>query len=446
MSKADDHLADWIAAYLSGVASEEEVNALEELLSKDPRARRQFLEHARMDAALSGESQLSPESLPFPKDPVPFSTPNRKARLSLALAAILAISTLLGILVISKTREGVSTRILAASGLAAETFHPGKSMRIRDVRVVQGTVKMRLSSGVIVDLHGPVETEFTDPMRALLKSGNVTFDMADATATKFVVESPTLRIVDQGTKFGVSYRDNGETDIAVLDGEVSVFKQSESKQPLATLREGDAVQIDSRYESRRLAAVSLDGLSLAILEGNGKNTSVVKDVTDSIREADFRRFYAISPGAMGPGVRPYSTLGKPRWQAMQGQNFPEELIGSDVVATFSLDRFDPDLELTLSLTDPATVFLMMDSRAAVPDWLAKGFEKTDLKLRAGPWGEQWTNRVIKSPESERGYIHFEVWKQTVTDREVHIGSPYAGNSTRETAMYGIAVKRLETIQ
>lgn len=427
---------DQIAAYLAGKATEAEVAALEKRLLEDSEARLRFLAHSNMDAALGGVGQAAIQ-VPAESKTVDFRPPKRNRLVAGVAAACMALAAL-----VFWPRGGVRAEVLASSGLAAESYRTGGSLRLREIRIVQGGVKLRLDSGVVLDLHGPAEARFPERMRAILKSGTVTVDISAASEKNFVLESPTLRIVDQGTKFGVAYRENGETDVAVLDGQVSVFRQAEKSLPLAVLRGGDAVRIDSFYVARRLAAVSLDGLSLAILEGNGKNTSVVTDVTDSINEADFRRFYSISPGAMAPGVRPYSTLGKPVWQPMPGEDFPSELVGADVVATFSSDRIDPDLSLTLTLAKPATVYLMMDARAEVPEWLARDFQKTDLKLRAGPWGERWSARVITDPDDGIGYVNYEVWKREVTGRQVELGSPFIDSSSRELAMYGIAVKPL----
>ncbi len=246
-----------------------------------------------------------------------------------------------------------------------------------------------------------------------------------------------------GTSFSVSLSPDGNTDVAVFDGEVVLYRPNATKaaaDKMANLREGEALRVNSRYEMRRLQAISLTDGALAITQGTRKR-AVVTRVADNVTEADFHRFYSIHVGAMGPGARPYSTLSKPRWQAVEKMAFPEELIGADVVGTFSADRHDRELNLTLTLAKDATLYVMHDSRAEVPNWLQEGFQKTEHKLQCGPWVKAGgiTQQAPKSPDGE-GWILFNVWKKDAPAGTVTLGSPHPTKDTRSLAMYGIAAK------
>lgn len=304
-----------------------------------------------------------------------------------------------------------------------------------------GQVEFRLPSGVVVQTRGPLSLDLVDPMRLRLTRGSLTED-AGAEAKGFLVETANARVLDLGTRFGVSVG-GGETDVAVFSGEVEVHRpgaETSAQTKVVGLREGDAVRVDSKFYARRLAAVGLRDGEVAIMEGDA-GKAVVARVLDNISGADFNRFYSIVPGAMAPGARAYSTLGRPRWQALEGAEFPGELRGADIVGTFSSDRLDPQLQFTPELRRPASVYLMLDARAAVPSWVREEFQSTALRLRCGPWADDsGTARTAERYAAGLGWVTYNVWKRDAEAGTITLGPPHPDGAARQFAMYGIAVK------
>ena len=169
--------------------------------------------------------------------------------------------------------------------------------------------------------------------------------------------------------------------------------------------------------------------------------ALVTAITDNIEDSGFHSFYTIQRGVMKPGTRPYSTLGRPRWQPLPGEAFPKELIGADVIGTFSADRHQRDLRLGITVSRPCTVYVMLDTRGEVPDWVRRDFTDTGFKLRSGPWASNPVVQGMTADASGEIHVEYVLWKKAVTaPGTVTLGPPYPTGEAKRRAMYGVAVK------
>lgn len=434
----DDEDRDLMARYLAGMADADAVARLESRLTADPSLRRTFLSHANVDAALAASVRPAPAILTKPKN----SGVTRRWMPVLAAAAAVVISA--GWL--WQARSGVEVRILEPPSLIADAtlldrttaagWAVGSVKRLREIELGEGSLRVGLPSGVVLDLVAPVKVHLIDAMRVRVAAGAVTADAGPAGAG-FTLDTPDTQVVDLGTRFGVNVLGGGETDVAVFDGKVEL---RESGRAPAVLDAGDSVRVGGLARIRRQALISTRGESAFILEP-APSDALVTGIEDNIAESGFHSFYTIQRGAMRPGVRPYSTLGKPRWQAAEGGTFPEELLGADVIGTFSADRHEPSLELTLTVSRPCAVYVMLDARGEVPDWVRQDFSDTGWRLRGGPWADNPVVRGMTADEKGEIHLDYAVWKKEVDAAgPVVLGPPFPeGNATRR-AMYGVAVK------
>ncbi len=422
---------DLIERYLTGRASAHEVKALEIRLSVDAELRQEFLRYAHVDAALKTmvrPAAQQPLAAPKAKTPV-----WRAQTLRWAAAAVFLLA---GALALWMPR-GVEVRVMAVSADAAAFWPQDSTQRLREVKLENGSVQLRLDSGVTLDLNAPVHLQLADAMHATLLAGSVTADVGDL-GKGFVIETSSARVMDLGTRFGVSLGSSGETDVAVFQGKVEVFGKTKSEP--TSLIAGEAVRVHPSATPRRLVCINTRGESFATLTPPPAN-ALVTDVRDNVDDGGSYAFYTLQTRQMRSGARPYSTLGKPHWQAMPGEEFPTELIGADIVGTFSPDRNDPDLELTLSVSRPCTVFLMLDSRSEVPEWVKRDFTEAGFQLRSGPWAENPVVQGMTADESGEIHVTYHVWKRTVPAAgAIKLGPPYPEKDGRYRAMYGIAVK------
>lgn len=423
---------DLVERYLSGRASAEEVKTLEGRLGADAELRREFLRYAHVDAALTTMVR------PVAQQPLMAEKPKkvvwRSQVVRWSAAAVLMLASALALWM----PRGVEMRVMAVSDDAASIWPKDSVMHLREVRLDHGSVQLQLHSGVKLDLHAPVHLRLADAMHATLLAGSVTADVGEF-GKGFVIETSSARVVDLGTRFGVSLGAEGATDVAVFQGQVEVSGTGQTAKPML-LSTGDAVRVHPSATPRRLHCINTRGESFTVMTSPPPD-ALVTDISDNVDDGGTYAFYTLQTGQMRAGARPYSTLGKPRWQPMPGQAFPAALEGADIIGTFSPDRNDPDLQLTMHVSRPCTVFLMLDARAEVPDWVRRDFVEAGFNLRSGPWADNPVVQGMTADASGEIFVTYTVWKRSVPSAGLmKLGPPYPEKDGRFRAMYGIAVK------
>lgn len=436
-----------VAQYVAGTATGEEVAALQSRLAEDSELRHEFLRYTHLDSALaSAVPPLAQKPLDDEKVIAPPATAWRPARKWAAMAAA-AVVVLGAVLATVWEKRGVELQVVASSGTHAARWPSGSAQKLGAIRISDGTMQVRLPSGVMLDLAAPVELKLHDAMHATLVAGSVTADVGEH-GSGFTVDTPGTRVVDLGTRFGVGIAENGDTDVAVFQGKVKLLDGGNRTTELATLNQGDAVRVDRLAGTknvsrvRRLARIAMLGDTLST-QRSAETSDLVTDISDNIDDSNFRGFYTIEPRAMSPGVRLYSTLGKPRWQPIPGQSFPSEMLGADVIGTFSPDRHDPDLRLKISVSRACSLFLMLDTRSPAPDWVRSGFTDTGIQLRSGPWSANPVVQDLTADQNGEIFVTYKVWKKTTPAAGIiELAGPFPTGNPRNRAMYGIAVKAL----
>ncbi len=111
--------------------------------------------------------------------------------------------------------------------------------------IVSGLVELEYYSGAKMILRGPCTYVLTGAKSGRLESGQITGDVKGG---DFFITTPTARVMDLGTEFGVSVSDFHLTDVCVFDGEVQVvseFSGASTDQTSASmsLTEGMSVRV-----------------------------------------------------------------------------------------------------------------------------------------------------------------------------------------------------------
>jgi len=461
-------------AVLEGKASEAQLEQFRQQLHGSAAARKAYADQTQIHALLTWQQGraavpasviLSPlefqstlNVIPFPPDKV---WTLRRAVFGIAVAVVmfLGLAYWLGFghgqknlsVVAQKSvsvRKGVSVDILATSG---SPYEVGQRVMLSRLDLKTGSLRFRISSGAVVDVEGPVALEFVDPMRLRLLRGSITTDVGTE-AKGFVVDTASACVLDLGTRFGVSVGNDGSTDILVLQGEVEVHRAGQPLTPesrLASLFEGEAARMVGREAKiQRLQTLALSGDRLSIRGLTAPASSVVTDVTDNIKKANFYRCYTIVPGGMSQGALAslvHRGHRKLTWLSLPDQLFPAELQGADVIGTFQGEVIRKEVpDINLELARPCAVYVMFDSRATPPEWLRRDFKDTGFRLRSGPW---WSDLVatknLQPDANGELYIVHSVWRRDVPSAAtVTLGTPFVKGQKYPYAMYGIAVKAL----
>ena len=116
------------------------------------------------------------------------------------------------------------------------------------VKLLSGLAEVRYENGVKMIIEGPAEVGFESPEQVYLGSGKIVVNVSGSREDKkFCVRTDTCSIVDYGTEFGASILSNGQVRVDVFDGLVSL---RDSVNPLSfdesiLLHEGDRGQVSS---------------------------------------------------------------------------------------------------------------------------------------------------------------------------------------------------------
>lgn len=113
-----------------------------------------------------------------------------------------------------------------------------------------GLLEVEFLTGVKVVLNGPVDFEITGVNSGYLHHGRLVAEIVDEQGKGFTVDGPNGRLIDLGTKFGVSVDGKGEMEVHVIEGIVDALPKVGEKM---RLRENEAMRLMENH------TVLLDG-------------------------------------------------------------------------------------------------------------------------------------------------------------------------------------------
>lgn len=344
----------------------------------------------------------------------------------------------------SASNQSVWLEVLEVNDLRLSSALPawsaGQRIQLSDLKIDTGEVDVKLDSGVTLSLEGPFHAAFENNGSMQLYHGKMSAEVAEE-GKGFTVRTSTSEVVDLGTRFGISAKADGETDVVVFEGEVKVRRKNNPAKPekWTTLKSGEAVRMAKQKEMQRLARVRLSKNKKLWSSQSSNPKGLVVDVEDNATEPEFLHYLGVVPQGMGADSQPYSDRPNLRWHAVPGEKFPDELESIDLIRTFLADRGDRDLEIRIQVSRPCFVYVIIDDRHTPPPWLEREFFKTNLRLRVGPWSANAMKDVAADSDG-KVFVPCTVWKCHI-DRvgEFVLGSPVVKGSKGQNLMYGIAV-------
>ncbi len=148
-----------------------------------------------------------------------------------------AACLMLGLLVWQNTRPDQSSgpaaiaTLVKATGCkwAASTLPTAEGSRVSagTYDLVEGLATLKFDSGAEVVLEAPATLELINAMNCRLSRGTLVSDVPPQ-AIGFTIDTEKARVVDYGTRFGVSAGANGEYTVQVLTGRVEVADHTEA--------------------------------------------------------------------------------------------------------------------------------------------------------------------------------------------------------------------------
>jgi ferric-dicitrate binding protein FerR (iron transport regulator) len=114
----------------------------------------------------------------------------------------------------------------------------GSRVTAGTLELVEGLATVRFDSGAEIALEAPATLELIDAMNCKLKRGTLVADVPPS-AIGFTVDTKDAKVVDYGTRFGVSTGEDGKYMVQVLEGLVEVNHKGEGA--ARQLRAGQSV-------------------------------------------------------------------------------------------------------------------------------------------------------------------------------------------------------------
>lgn len=439
-------LLDLVQRYADGQSTAEETARLERALRDDPSLRAAFREYMNIDSAL--------ESLAAASDAAALEKliPMRRRSISRWAAIAALVAVLIGAWFLRPHPQPAAPGL---PGLTAEVvevtnapeWRPGDLVPLQGVKVLpSGEITLRLRSGALVTFRGPADFEFLDEMQLQLGAGQVTVDVGEH-AKGFTVITPQTRVVDLGTKFGVNVAEVDHTDVVVFQGEVDVFENPapDARTALSRLTEGEAIRIDEQQRLTRIANITSGPRDEQWYTVGAIPKSVIASVRDNLRDPEAKNFYRIIPGGVEEDIRAFVGQ-RHEWNGLTPEGIPPWLRGADLVQTFMSDRLKSSLEVTVTLSRPAVLYVFFDDRKEHPAWLSENFTDTGAKIGLEYAAPPSAGRPVATGPGAGNLARLSVWKRVMPEAgSITLGPPHdpGETSTNWNWMYGIAAQPLQ---
>ena len=112
------------------------------------------------------------------------------------------------------------------------------------ISLLRGVAQFEMAGGALLVVEGPSQFELTGPDGVKLSRGKASVRISDS-GESFILDTPTLQVVDLGTEFGVETALSGEAQVMVFDGVVAVASPEASASQAST----EAPRIEAGYQA-----------------------------------------------------------------------------------------------------------------------------------------------------------------------------------------------------
>jgi ferric-dicitrate binding protein FerR (iron transport regulator) len=246
MNSIDLKHQDRIQRALEGLLSAQEWQAFQEEVVRDPDLRAAYVEALWLHQSLrAGRFELEQTE----KEPVVEMGPPRRG-VALYAAALLAACAVFALGVYFFPRQQARVPTVATLVRAENCKWAGSDLpTLENSRLVAGTLALvegmatiAFESGAVVTLEAPTKFQIRDAMHCRLIEGALTAEVPEP-AHGFTIEAPDLKVIDLGTRFGLTASAVGNSQVRVFQGEVDVEGMPDGK--VKRLKEGNGLHVHS---------------------------------------------------------------------------------------------------------------------------------------------------------------------------------------------------------
>ena len=362
-----------------GKLTPEEEAELESVLRGDAEMRELFAKAVHLDAELRFDPHLLREMKDAPSAP-----PVKKHRLApilvLGAAACLLAGAMVPLLLEPDKAPAPATvaTLVKSHGCkwGGSTLPTVEGSRITagTFELMEGLATLRFDSGAEVVLEAPATLEIIDAMNCRLKRGTIVADVPHS-AIGFTVDTKDAKVVDLGTRFGVSADEDGKYLVHVIEGLVEVGHKGE---------EGMKKVTPERALDRGLLRKKLNPQAADDDEPNRWQPDVI--VSDSQGWQTISTNYGHGRDAFIQSTKAPKNYGTEPFMRVKNTTLQADLIRKGYAA-FDLSKFDlakiEDAEFSLSVEPGDLGFATL-----VPDSVFRIYGLTDES------GDAWEEKAI----------------------------------------------------
>lgn len=264
---------------IDGLLSPAEYEAFQAEVLRDAKLRAAYVEQVWLHASLRAQRDtLFAAAQPAAESKKPL----RRWPLAICSAAVAACATFL----LSLAFPSASPRLPAPVATLVQADHcvwagsdlptaVNSQLGPGQLALLQGIATLRFQSGALVTIEAPTKIQIVSAMHCRLLEGSLIAE-APESAHGFTVDAAGMKIVDLGTKFGVTAGSGGDSQVRVFEGEVEVSGAGHEQR---RLREGKGLTVAAGdlaadQELSRAEAVREDGGWTAVMTafGRGKDS------------------------------------------------------------------------------------------------------------------------------------------------------------------------------
>lgn len=429
--KNRDPLQSLIGRYVDQIATPAEVVELENILHRNPAARREFLRYLATDTALTGAALttgISRAKTCKIRSKSRFSSLLRMAAAALVLASLSILPLWRNFVTGTRSdTQGVKAFATLSAATHALWSDPNTELSLRAglmpqglMRLESGTVEFLCRDGATVTLRGPAAFEFPEQKVVFLESGRI-HCRCPSPESRLTVTTPATQIQDLGTEFAVEARSDRSTRVAVLSGEVQIGKPH-----LHRLRKGQAMELrgDGILAINALSAGDFSEFQITaseVLENDEKSPNLLSDpgfdyaIPNALWNGTEHNITSSVGGRSGNGVR-VMARGIAHWpqchQTIHGENIPGSLVVASAWAAVCLDdplRGNQTAMLKIAFKNAeGRDFAFVCKRFLGPHSQPGRFEKVEIAAFAPPGTVRLqVQLMLQADGRDRGSIIFD---------------------------------------
>ena len=472
-----DELLKLTLAYQQGAATEEETARLERLLADNPEAIQAYLgivddtltlreaaeanQHAQPSVVAAGPLDVAAAGRGRSWSSVyRLGAHHSRSLVGLAAACLLAVVATAGWLWWG-SGSGVAAGPKATAGCArvvniskvhwsdgAPQYDEWSFVSPGDwLTFDAGVVDLFMSNGVELLVEGPADVQFVSLRKVLARRGKLAARVGPG-ASGFSIETPHAHVIDRGTSFGLSVDAHNRTSVVVYEGKVDLDVLGDVKQPRHRLQTGEGLSVDERGQLSRITTdESAEFLEPPQMRPSGAlQARVITSVSDNMRSLETTKYCRVIPRGFQEDCRAY--VDRPfEWNGLDDRGIPPFLLGGDYVMTFNDDKIVTEIQIAVSVSQPAHLYVLVDDRVPAPEWLKRDFVDTKWDIGSD---EGYPDRDINLATGTGQSIDhvYSIWRRDVpAATTVMLGALSSEVDPRpardvERSMYGVVATPL----